>query len=112
MNGATTVGTSADLQHQQQQSQNETGSEHPRSPASPLSNRHDSGESSVISPGLPERYSPLGATGSTSSHDPYASRPVQECPDQAGKWKVIVGWRHVARVEWAHPNTGQQCRTA
>ncbi|KZC08526.1 Photoreceptor-specific nuclear receptor [Dufourea novaeangliae] len=40
----------------------------------------DSGESSVISPGLPERYSPLGATGSTSSHDPYASRSVQECP--------------------------------
>ncbi|OAD52444.1 Photoreceptor-specific nuclear receptor [Eufriesea mexicana] len=42
----------------------------------------DSGESSVISPGLPERYSPLGATGSTSNHDPYASRSVQECPQQ------------------------------
>ncbi|KAI4483021.1 hypothetical protein M0804_008076 [Polistes exclamans] len=88
MNGATTVGTSGDLQHQQQQSQNETGSEHPRSPASPLSIRHDSGESSVISPGLPERYSPLGATGSTSSHDPYASRPVQELLGSGGKVEV------------------------
>lgn len=80
MNGAATVTASEDHQHQHQQAQNETTSEHPRSPASPLSVRHDSGESSVISPGLPERYSPLGATGSTSSHDPYASRSVQECP--------------------------------
>ncbi|KAG5332503.1 NR2E3 protein, partial [Acromyrmex charruanus] len=78
MNGAATVTATED--HQHQQTQNETTSEHPRSPASPLSARHDSGESSVISPGLPERYSPLGATGSTSSHDPYASRSVQECP--------------------------------
>ncbi|KAG5311724.1 NR2E3 protein, partial [Acromyrmex insinuator] len=70
MNGAATVTATED--HQHQQTQNETTSEHPRSPASPLSARHDSGESSVISPGLPERYSPLGATGSTSSHDPYS----------------------------------------
>ncbi|XP_011494411.1 PREDICTED: photoreceptor-specific nuclear receptor-like [Ceratosolen solmsi marchali] len=63
-----------------QQSQSETSLEHPRSPTSPLSIRHDSAESSVISPGLPERYSPLGATGSVSSHDPYGSRSVQECP--------------------------------
>lgn len=40
----------------------------------------DSGESSVISPGLPERYSPVGTTGSASNHDPYSSRSVQECP--------------------------------
>ncbi|KAL6438933.1 hypothetical protein ACFW04_003761 [Cataglyphis niger] len=80
MNGTATVTASEDHQHQHQQAQNETTSDHPRSPASPLSIRHDSGESSVISPGLPERYSPLGATGSTSSHDPYASRSVQECP--------------------------------
>ncbi|KOX79002.1 hypothetical protein WN51_10139 [Melipona quadrifasciata] len=134
MNGATPVTTSEEHQHQHQQPQNEPPPEHPRSPTSPLSIRHDmhplrrtvlqgiknewtdkiefplvtsvgrlfkrrfhdimtlfydfmtfniienSGESSVISPGLPERYSPLGATGSTSSHDPYASRSVQECP--------------------------------
>ncbi|XP_071632012.1 photoreceptor-specific nuclear receptor isoform X1 [Temnothorax longispinosus] len=80
MNGTATVMATEDHQHQHQQGQNEPTSEHPRSPASPLSVRHDSGESSVISPGLPERYSPLGATGSTSSHDPYASRSVQECP--------------------------------
>lgn len=40
----------------------------------------DSADSSVISPGLPERYSPLGATGSASSLDPYGSRGVQDCP--------------------------------
>ena len=38
----------------------------------------------MISPGLPERYSPLGGTGSTpgtaGGHDPYGSRSVQECP--------------------------------
>ncbi|XP_031837428.1 photoreceptor-specific nuclear receptor [Nomia melanderi] len=80
MNGATPVSTSDEHQHQHQQPQNDPPPEHPRSPTSPLSIRHNSGESSVISPGLPERYSPLGATGSTSSHDPYASRSVQECP--------------------------------
>ncbi|XP_033212665.1 photoreceptor-specific nuclear receptor-like [Belonocnema kinseyi] len=80
MNGTTIVGPSEDPCIQHRPSQNETGSEHPQSPNSPLSIRHDSGESSVISPGLPERYSPLGATGSVSSHDPYASRSVQECP--------------------------------
>ncbi|XP_078048605.1 photoreceptor-specific nuclear receptor [Augochlora pura] len=79
MNGATSITTSDEHQHQHQQPQNEAPSEHPRSPKSPMSIRHDSGESSVISPGLPERYSPIGATGSTSSHDPYASRSVQEC---------------------------------
>ncbi|KAH0545735.1 hypothetical protein KQX54_002720 [Cotesia glomerata] len=78
MNG-TAIGT-PDNQLQRQSSQNDTSSEHPRSPGSPLSIRHDSGESSIISPGLPERYSPLGATESTSSHDPYASRSVQDCP--------------------------------
>ncbi|XP_020294603.1 ecdysone-induced protein 78C-like [Pseudomyrmex gracilis] len=80
MNGTPTVTATEEHQHPHQQTPNETSSEHPRSPTSPLSVRHDSGESSVISPGLPERYSPLGATGSTSSHDPYASRSVQECP--------------------------------
>ncbi|XP_015120855.1 photoreceptor-specific nuclear receptor [Diachasma alloeum] len=78
MNGTANLGAS-DSQMQRQPSQNDTGSEHPRSP-SPLSVRHDSAESSVISPGLPERYSPMGTTGSASSHDPYASRSVQECP--------------------------------
>ncbi|XP_076751242.1 photoreceptor-specific nuclear receptor [Xylocopa sonorina] len=81
MNGATSVTTSEEHQHQHQQPQNEAHPERSRSRSrSPISIRHDSGESSVISPGLPERYSPLGATGSTSSHDPYASRSVQECP--------------------------------
>lgn len=40
MNGAATVTASEDHQHQHQQAQNETTSEHPRSPASPLSVRH------------------------------------------------------------------------
>lgn len=41
MNGAATVtATTEDHQHQHQQGQNETTSEHPRSPASPLSVRH------------------------------------------------------------------------
>ncbi|XP_057319299.1 photoreceptor-specific nuclear receptor-like isoform X2 [Microplitis mediator] len=79
MNG-TAIATPDSQQIQRQSSQNDTSSEHPRSPTSPLSIRHDSGESSIISPGLPERYSPLGATESTSSHDPYASRSVQDCP--------------------------------
>lgn len=38
MNGAATVTATED--HQHQQTQNETTSEHPRSPASPLSARH------------------------------------------------------------------------
>ncbi|XP_017875299.1 photoreceptor-specific nuclear receptor-like isoform X2 [Ceratina calcarata] len=80
MNGTTSVTTPEEHQHQHQQPQSEPPPDHPRSPTSPLSIRHDSGDSSVISPGLPERYSPLGASGSTSSHDPYLSRSVQECP--------------------------------
>lgn len=40
MNGAATVTASEDHQHQHQQAQNETTSDHPRSPASPLSIRH------------------------------------------------------------------------
>lgn len=40
MNGAATVTASEDHQHQHQQAQNETTSDHPRSPASPLSVRH------------------------------------------------------------------------
>lgn len=40
MNGAATVTATEDHQHQHQQAQNETTSEHPRSPASPLSVRH------------------------------------------------------------------------
>lgn len=34
----------------------------------------------MISPGSPEHYSPLGATGSASSHDLYVPRSVQDCP--------------------------------
>ncbi|XP_068993931.1 photoreceptor-specific nuclear receptor isoform X1 [Neodiprion pinetum] len=87
MNGATAVGTAGDHLGQSQQLHHASSPEHPRSPGSPLSLRRapgifvtDSGDSSVISPGLPERYSPLGATGSASSLDPYASRGVQDCP--------------------------------
>ena len=40
MNGATTVGPSEDLCIQHRPSQNETGSEQPQSPNSPLSVRH------------------------------------------------------------------------
>lgn len=40
MNGTATVTASEDHQHQHQQAQNETTSDHPRSPASPLSIRH------------------------------------------------------------------------
>ncbi|XP_034934470.1 photoreceptor-specific nuclear receptor-like isoform X2 [Chelonus insularis] len=80
MNGtATSITSSDDQQLQRQSSQNDASSDHPRSPASPLSVRHDSGESSIISPGLPERYSPLGTAGPTSNHDPYTSRSLQEC---------------------------------
>jgi len=40
MNGTATVTATEDHQHQHQQAQNEPTSEHPRSPASPLSVRH------------------------------------------------------------------------
>lgn len=40
MNGTATITATEDHQHQHQQAQNEPTSEHPRSPASPLSIRH------------------------------------------------------------------------
>ncbi|XP_048513408.1 photoreceptor-specific nuclear receptor-like isoform X3 [Athalia rosae] len=80
-NGPTAVGSAGDHLRQVQQLHHGSSPEHPRSPGSPLSLRRDSADSSVISPGLPERYSPLGATGSASSLDPYnTNRGVQDCP--------------------------------
>lgn len=54
MNGAATVTATEDHQHQHQQPQNETTSDHPRSPASPLSVRH--GKSNKIAINVEKKF--------------------------------------------------------